>query len=262
MMGDNRGESDDSRFWGPVPASGSSVAPSPPTGRPSASASSKPDVRAGRQAPLRRRRNGSSDDRALGCAGSPAPTRPAAAAWPARSSPRPCSSTSRRSASREVRALRALNDSKQHTAEAREALYPVVLRTASRSPSSRAARAASTPAACTGPTSPRCATSLLRSPVPAASASATASRSATSGHERQRDRRRRRDQRRDRRRLDRRQGHPRPLHAPRRRAPPRLGVRGPRRLLDARAPRGDPAPGVSPLHRMSFQSTAYQQLAL
>ncbi len=31
---------------------------------------------------------------------------------------------------REVRALSALNDSKQHTAEGREALYPVVLRTA------------------------------------------------------------------------------------------------------------------------------------
>ena len=33
---------------------------------------------------------------------------------------------------REVRALSALNDSKQHTAEAREALYPVVLRVAAR----------------------------------------------------------------------------------------------------------------------------------
>ena len=36
-----------------------------------------------------------------------------------------------------------------------------------------------------------------------------------------------------------------------------------RRLLDARAPRRDPAPRASrPLHRLSFQSTAYQQLAL
>ena len=33
---------------------------------------------------------------------------------------------------REVRALSALNDSKQHTAEAREALYPIVLRAATR----------------------------------------------------------------------------------------------------------------------------------
>ena len=45
--------------------------------------------------------------------------------------------------------------------------------------------------------------------------------------------------RRDRRRLDPGQGHARPLHAPRRRAAPGLGVRPPRRLLDARAPRGD-----------------------
>jgi ribonuclease HII len=33
---------------------------------------------------------------------------------------------------REIRALSALNDSKQHTAEAREALYPIVLRAATR----------------------------------------------------------------------------------------------------------------------------------
>jgi len=32
MMGDNRGESDDSRFWGPVPPDGSSETPSPPIG--------------------------------------------------------------------------------------------------------------------------------------------------------------------------------------------------------------------------------------
>ena len=32
MMGDNRGSSDDSRFWGPVPETGSSARPSPPTG--------------------------------------------------------------------------------------------------------------------------------------------------------------------------------------------------------------------------------------
>ena len=45
------------------------------------------------------------------------------------------------------------------------------------------------------------------------------------------------DQRRDRRRLGDRQGHPRPLHARRRRAAPGLGLRGARRLLDPRAPR-------------------------
>ena len=40
-MGDNRGASDDSRFWGPVPQTGSSARPSPPTGRRSASALSR-----------------------------------------------------------------------------------------------------------------------------------------------------------------------------------------------------------------------------
>ena len=41
MMGDNRGSSDDSRFWGPSPATGSSARPSPPTGRRTGSGSSK-----------------------------------------------------------------------------------------------------------------------------------------------------------------------------------------------------------------------------
>ena len=59
---------------------------------------------------------------------------------------------------RELRALSALNDSKQHTAEAREQLFPLVLRTAARVVVSRAACAASTRAGCTRPTSPRCAT--------------------------------------------------------------------------------------------------------
>ena len=124
---------------------------------------------------------------------------------------------------REVRALGALNDSKQHDAEAREELYPLVLRTAAKVASSRAARAGSTPAACTARTSPRCATRCIarrparralprrRLPVP------------DFGHEQRADRRRRRDERGDRRRVDRRQGHARPLHAPRRRAASRAG---------------------------------------
>ena len=59
-----------------------------------------------------------------------------------------------RSAPRDVRALSALNDSKQHTEEAREELYPIVLRTGGAVARRLALRrAASTRAACTGRTS-------------------------------------------------------------------------------------------------------------
>ena len=51
MMGDNRGESDDSRYWGPVPKNGSSARPSRPTGLPTESASSKRRGPAGASAP-------------------------------------------------------------------------------------------------------------------------------------------------------------------------------------------------------------------
>ena len=76
-----------------------------------------------------------------------------------------------------------------------------------------------------------------------------------------RDRRRRRHQRGDRGRVDRREGHARPLHAPRRRAEhpgwsfaEHVGYSTPvHREAILRQ-------GVSPLHRMSFQSLAYQQL--
>ena len=116
MMGDNRGESDDSRFWGPVPPDGSSAEPSPPTGRPTASASSSArdgaregDVRARPQtAPrpsARARRRAGARPAASDCsrstaasagARSPAPTRPAAAAWPGRWwRPACCSTTTR-----------------------------------------------------------------------------------------------------------------------------------------------------------------------
>ena len=75
------------------------------------------------------------------------------------------------------------------------------------------------------------------------------------------DRRRRRHERRDRRRLDRGQGHPRPLHAPRRRAASRAGSSAPTSAT-RRPSTATPIQrqGVSPLHRLSFQSTAYQQL--
>ena len=89
--------------------------------------------------------------------------------------------------------------------------------------------------ACTGRTSTRCATRCAASPgpgvvlpvrrLPARQGLPVAAA---------RDRRRRHEERGDRRRVDRRQGHARPLHAPRRRAAPRLGLR--RRTSATRRP--------------------------
>ena len=171
MMGDNRGESDDSRFWGPSPTSGSSASPSSPTGPRTASAPSDA-TRPGpaQAAPSRRAGLLALRPRARRAASSPAPTRPAAAAWPARWSPPPCCSTSSGSGPAQARALGALNDSKQQTPEGRAALYPVILGSPPGSRSSPAARPGSTPAGCTRPTSPRCATRCARSPATAASA--------------------------------------------------------------------------------------------
>ena len=56
--------------------------------------------------------------------------RPGAAASPARSSPPACCSTCEALTTRELRALSRLNDSKQHTHEVREELFPIVMRTA------------------------------------------------------------------------------------------------------------------------------------
>ena len=54
MMGDNRGESDDSHLWDPSPESGSSARPSPPTGLPAESESSSPRRASGASAQRRR----------------------------------------------------------------------------------------------------------------------------------------------------------------------------------------------------------------
>ena len=173
MMGDNRGSSDDSRFWGPVPkkwiiggafatywppaASASSSGPErwcmmrrspddrPEPARPRGSRPRRrrrspqpPEVGpapASARPPPRRRRSGRrlvAFDRALGArfvAGADEAGRGCLAG--------PLVAAAvlfdyERIGLREVRALSALNDSKQHTPEAREALYPVVLRTAAR----------------------------------------------------------------------------------------------------------------------------------
>ena len=57
MMGDNRGDSDDSRFWGAIPRSWIIGRPSSPTGPPTGSASSSPprQPRQARKAAKRRR---------------------------------------------------------------------------------------------------------------------------------------------------------------------------------------------------------------
>lgn len=102
------------------------MAPSPPTGRPSASASSR------RPRPRRTGRKLVQHDRGLGVrfvagadeAGRGCLAGPLVAAAVLLDLDR--------LGPREVRALGVLNDSKQHTPEAREALYPVVLRIAAR----------------------------------------------------------------------------------------------------------------------------------
>src|SRR6266545_6765103 len=113
----------------PSHASGSSGPPSPPTGRPSGSASSSVRGR-----PKRRRSPGSRlfrFDRSLGCrfvagadeAGRGCLAGPLVAAA--------VLFDNERLTLAELRSLAALNDSKQHTEEGREAPYPRVLRAAS-----------------------------------------------------------------------------------------------------------------------------------
>ena len=102
MMGDNRGESDDSRDWGPVPEEwiiGDAFFTywPPEAGSARSRKRSRPDAAAG-CSPSTARSAGAS---------SPAPTRPAAAASPARSWPPPCCSTSSASRCRTAARSRA-----------------------------------------------------------------------------------------------------------------------------------------------------------
>src|SRR5919199_6810968 len=116
---------------GPCPEGGSSAAPSPPTGRRTGSGSSEPAAAQRKAAPKRRtgrrlvrfdrglgvRWVAGADEAGRGCLAGPLVA--AAVLFDVEAL-----------GVGEVRALSVLNDSKQHDAEAREALFPVVLRTA------------------------------------------------------------------------------------------------------------------------------------
>ena len=155
MMGDNRGASDDSRFWGPVPDEVdhrrrlrhllAAQAHRPPLSR--GHGRTAPGAKARRQSGRRLfafdralgvRWVAGADEAGRGCLAGPLV---AAAVLFDYERARRCPTCAR---------CRLLNDSKQHTEEAREELYPRVLRAATRAwRSRRAARAGSTSAACT-----------------------------------------------------------------------------------------------------------------
>ena len=134
MMGDNRGQSDDSRFWGPIPKKwiiGDAFATYWPI---SGSAASEPPRRA-RGAATGERAGASggpaADAAAVGCsrltgvsefASSRAPTRPGAGCLAGPLVAAAVMFDQEALSTRELRALGALNDSKQHDHAAREAL--------------------------------------------------------------------------------------------------------------------------------------------
>ena len=119
-------------------ANGSSVSRSSPTGRRTGSASSSRVNGNGngavrrRKAPARPARSCSSSTGRWVCASSRAPTRPAGDAWPDRSWPPPCCSTSSGSGrARSARSGRSTTPSSRR-AEGRAELFPVILRIAAK----------------------------------------------------------------------------------------------------------------------------------
>ena len=215
MMGDNRGESDDSRFWGPVPRDGSSARPLPPTGPQIASASSKPAAKGKlHQRRLARTRRLFAFDRGLdsrwvagadeagrGCLAGPLVAAAVLIDYETLSHA-------------DRRALAGLHDSKQMHAEKRAELFPCVLRAAERvSVVVRCARGIDERGLHV--TNIEALSNALERLRPDAARHLPRRRLLAAPVQRAapgRDRRRR-HQRRDRRRLGDRQGHPRPLHA-------------------------------------------------
>ena len=138
MMGDNRGASDDSRFWGPVPEEwiiGQAFATywPPRRDRHPLTARSGRAREAARPAADGAPPGACSASTASSAAGSsPAPTRRGGAALPGPLVAAAVLLDYERLTTREVRALTRLDDSKVHDVEQREALYPLVVRTAAR----------------------------------------------------------------------------------------------------------------------------------
>ena len=191
MMGDNRGESDDSRFWGPFPESGSSAAPSPllaaeahrpPLGAGIAAAACRKRRRRrqGPRAPGRRARSSfdrahsasrwvaGADEAGRGCLAGPLVAPPS------------CSTSSASASARCARSARSTTPSSTTPRRARSCI-PIVLRTAVKvDVVSRCVRGHRRPRPAQARTSPPCATRCSASPGPARCASSTASRSPTS----------------------------------------------------------------------------------
>ena len=163
---------------------------------------------------------------------------------------------------REVRALTALNDSKQHDARGARGAVPdrpadrrkvggrLALRARDRRlrPARHEPRGAARRAARVARPGCLCLIDGFRGAATSATSSAPSS---TATHERG-----------DRRRLDPRQGHARPLHAPRRRAASGLGLRAPTSATRRPSTATRSAPGRLAAAPHVVPVTAYQQLAL
>ena len=209
----------------------------------------------------RRAANSSRSTDASACASSRARTRRAAAASPGRSSSRASSSTTSACATTRVRPLALLNDSKQVEPEEPRGALPRRRRAARRGSPCASSRRGDRPRRAAPVEPARAARGARRAcaagrGLPRRRLPARPARAAAPGR-----RRRRHEERRDRGRLDRRQGRPRPRHAPARRALPRLRLRARTSATSRRATRRSSASaGPCAIHRRSFQALCYAEL--